>query len=65
LNQPLVVTLMERLVEEGKRDDEALTRLAESEINPAMVAGEETGQDEEVVDEKVAGNPKGKASKMK
>jgi ferritin-like metal-binding protein YciE len=65
LNQPSVVTLMERLVVEGKRDDEALTQLAESEINPAMVAGEEAGEDEEVADEKVAAKPKGKASKKK
>jgi len=42
LDQPSVVTLMERLVEQGKRDDEALTQLAESEINPGMVAGDES-----------------------
>ena len=64
LNQPSVVTLMERLVEEGKRDDEALTQLAESEINPAMIAGEEAGEDEEVEGEETAAKPK-KAAKKK
>jgi ferritin-like metal-binding protein YciE len=65
LNQPSVVTLMERLVEEGKRDDEALTQLAESEINPAMIAGEDAGEDEEVEGDEGAAKPKAKAAKKK
>ena len=40
LEQEPIVALMERLVEKGKRDDEALSDLAEKEINPAMIAGE-------------------------
>jgi ferritin-like metal-binding protein YciE len=65
LNQPAVVTLMERLVGEGKRDDEALTQLAESEINPAMIADEEAGEDEEVESEQPAAKPRAKAARKK
>jgi ferritin-like metal-binding protein YciE len=65
LDQPAVVTLMERLVEEGKRDDEELTKLAESEVNPAMIAGEEGDGDTEVEEEEAVEKPKTKASKKK
>jgi ferritin-like metal-binding protein YciE len=65
LDQPTVVTLMERLVAEGKRDDEALTQLAESEINPAMITGEDQDDDVEEEKEATATKPKAKASKKK
>jgi ferritin-like metal-binding protein YciE len=42
LGQETTVTVMERVLEEGKDLDEEFTRLAEEEINPAMLeAGEE------------------------
>lgn len=41
-HQP-VVDLMQRALEEGRRLDEELTQLAESEINPAMIAGDDGG----------------------
>ncbi|HEX8445456.1 MAG TPA: DUF892 family protein [Sphingomonas sp.] len=41
LGQQPVVDLMDRLLDEGKRLDEQLTQLAESTVNPAMMAGEE------------------------
>lgn len=38
--QQKVVEAMERALEEGKRFDEEMTQLAESEVNPAMLGGE-------------------------
>jgi ferritin-like metal-binding protein YciE len=39
--QQKVVEAMERALEEGKRYDEQMTQLAESEINPAMLDGDD------------------------
>ena len=36
-----VIQAMERATEEGKRFDDELTRLAENEVNPAMLEGEQ------------------------
>jgi len=41
LGEQEVVQLMERALEEGKRYDEDLTQLAESEVNAAMQQQEE------------------------
>jgi ferritin-like metal-binding protein YciE len=49
LGEQDVVKLMERLLDEGKRMDEELTQLAESEINPAMLETE--GQDSEELED--------------
>ena len=46
--QQKVVEAMERALEEGKRYDEEMTQLAESEVNPALLnPGEEGGGSEE------------------
>ena len=50
LEQPRVVDLMERLLDEGKRRDEELTQLAESEINPAMLETADEEDSEEIED---------------
>jgi ferritin-like metal-binding protein YciE len=47
LGQEQVVQLMERVLDEGKRFDEELTQLAESEVNPAMVEDSEGEESEE------------------
>jgi ferritin-like metal-binding protein YciE len=55
LGQEKVVEAMERALEEGKRYDEEMTQLAETEVNPAMlgegeqgkVAGEQEAEEEE------------------
>lgn len=50
--QEKVVGAMERALEEGKRYDQEMTQLAESEINPAMMAGgEEEGEEEDEEEE--------------
>jgi len=59
LEQQPVVQLMERLLEEGKRMDEELTQLAESEINPRMLE-EDENESEELEGE---GKSKGKRKK--
>lgn len=53
LEQQDVVDCMERALEEGLEMDENLTQLAEEELNPAMMEGEEEGEGEgeEVEDE--------------
>jgi ferritin-like metal-binding protein YciE len=45
--QEKVVEAMQRALEEGKRYDEEMTQLAESEVNPAMLAEGDEGGDEE------------------
>jgi hypothetical protein len=45
--QQKVVEAMERALEEGKQFDQEMTALAESEVNPAMVAEEEETQEDE------------------
>jgi ferritin-like metal-binding protein YciE len=47
LGQEKVVQAMERALEEGKRFDEEMTKLAEEEVNPAMLESEEAGEGEE------------------
>jgi ferritin-like metal-binding protein YciE len=61
LGQQRVVELMERLLEEGKRYDEELTQLAESEINPQMADSnaDDGTNSEELVEET---KPKAKRS---
>lgn len=56
--QQKVVEAMERALEEGKRFDEEMTELAESEVNPAMLAGEDEGDE----DEEESGNRTSKKS---
>ena len=46
LDQQKVVEGMERVLEEGKRFDQEMTELAENEINPAMLSGQEEQQEE-------------------
>lgn len=47
LGEQTVVRAMERALEEGKRFDEELTRIAVDEVNPAMLAEGEAELDEE------------------
>ena len=47
LEAPKVVKTMERVLGEGKKFDEEMTRLAESEVNPSMLAGDEEEEEEE------------------
>jgi ferritin-like metal-binding protein YciE len=66
--QEKVVEVMERAPDEGKRFDEEMTQLAESEINPAMLGqGEESGMEaegaEEEEDEAEGGGRKGSSRK--
>jgi len=46
LGEDRVIQTMERVLDEGKRFDEELTQIAESEVNPAMLASEE-GEEQE------------------
>lgn len=41
LGEDRVIQTMERVLDEGKRFDEELTQIAESEVNPAMLASED------------------------
>jgi ferritin-like metal-binding protein YciE len=60
LGQEKVVQAMERALEEGKGFDEEMTKLAEEEVNPAMLESEEAGEGEEQeVDEDEEGGSKG------
>ena len=47
LEQDKLVDAMEQVLEEGKRFDEELTKLAEEEVNPRMLGDEEEGEDNE------------------
>jgi ferritin-like metal-binding protein YciE len=72
LDEDEVVRTMEQVLDEGKRFDEEMTKLAEEEINPRMIEdGEEEGEEdedlegeEEVEDEESSSNnkPKERAS---
>src|SRR4051812_24356923 len=44
LGEDRVIQSMERVLNEGKQLDEQLTRLAEEEVNPAMLEGTDSGQ---------------------
>jgi ferritin-like metal-binding protein YciE len=45
LDEQKVVKAMEQVLDDGKRFDEELTKLAEQEINPQMLGDEEEGED--------------------
>ena len=60
--QQKVVEAMERALEEGKRYDEELTQLAESEVNPAMLESGDGGEGEEEGEEEGGGKGGGKGS---
>jgi ferritin-like metal-binding protein YciE len=45
--QQKVVEAMERALDEGKRFDQEMTQLAETEVNPAMLRQDEEGEGEE------------------
>lgn len=45
--QQKVVEAMERALEEGKRFDQEMTQLAETEVNPAMLRQDQEGEEEE------------------
>ena len=47
LGEERVIETMERVLEEGKQLDEELTRLAEEELNPAMLEVQEGGDAEQ------------------
>src|ERR671917_883867 len=48
LDEDEVVRTMEQVLNEGKRFDEEMTKLAEEEINPRMIeSGEEEGEEDE------------------
>jgi ferritin-like metal-binding protein YciE len=57
-----VVEVMERALEEGKRYDEEMTRLAESEVNPAMLDGGDESEGGEEDEERGKGNGSSKRS---
>src|SRR5436190_24198917 len=46
LEQEKVVKAMEQVLEEGKRFDEELTKLAEEELNPQMLSDEDERDEE-------------------
>ena len=46
LEQDKVVKAMEQVLEEGKRFDEELTKVAEDEVNPQMLSDEDEGHEE-------------------
>src|SRR5919205_755278 len=48
LDEDEVVQTMEQALEEGKRLDEEMTKLAEAEINPRMLEDEEGEEDEDL-----------------
>jgi hypothetical protein len=58
LEMPKVVQTMERVLQEGKRFDEEMTKLAEGEVSPAMLADEE---EEEEGDEEEGGHSRKRA----
>src|SRR5512147_2762439 len=45
--QQKVVEAMERALEEGKRFDQEMTQLAETEVNPGMLRQDQEGEEEE------------------
>jgi ferritin-like metal-binding protein YciE len=47
LGEEQIVKTMEQVLEEGKEFDDQMTRLAEEEINPRMLGGEEAEEEEE------------------
>src|SRR3954466_7308249 len=47
LEEDEIVQTMEQALEEGKRLDEEMTKLAEEEINPRMLEDEDEGEEEE------------------
>jgi ferritin-like metal-binding protein YciE len=53
--QAKVVEVMERALEEGKRFDQEMTQLAETEVNPAMLGQDEESEGEEEEGEEEAG----------
>jgi ferritin-like metal-binding protein YciE len=55
LEQEKVVEAMERVLEEGKRFDQEMTQLAETEVNPAMLGQDEEGPGEEEEGEEEGG----------
>lgn len=62
LGEDRVIQTMERVLEEGKRFDEELTQIAESEVNPAMLS---TGEDEEEEGEEQGGGSRGRGKGAK
>jgi ferritin-like metal-binding protein YciE len=47
LGEEQIVKTMEQVLEEGKEFDDQMTRLAEEEINPRMLGGEEAEEEKE------------------
>lgn len=47
LGEEQIVKTMEQVLEEGKEFDDQMTRLAEEEINPRMLGGEQAEEEEE------------------
>jgi ferritin-like metal-binding protein YciE len=60
LGHDKVVKAMEHVLEEGKRFDDDLTRLAEEEINPAMMTEGEEQEGEEEEEEDGGARPRGR-----
>jgi ferritin-like metal-binding protein YciE len=55
LGEQKVVTTMERVLDEGKRFDDELTKLAEEEVNPQMLADADPEADEQAEREEAEG----------
>ena len=63
LGQQHVVDVMSRVLDEGKQMDEDLTQLAEGEVNPEMLAGEEDEASEEAESETEDSGSQGKKTR--
>jgi len=59
--QKTVVKAMDRALKEGKQVDEQLTQLAESEVNPAVIAQGAEGEEEESTEEEGSGRKSGRS----
>src|SRR6476660_74510 len=56
LDEDEVVRTMEQALDEGKRFDEEMTKLAEQEINPRMIENEEGEEEDDDEEESSSGN---------
>jgi len=61
MGQKTVVKSMERVLKEGKQVDEQLTQLAETEINPAVIAQGQSEVEEDESEEEGSGRKSGRS----
>jgi ferritin-like metal-binding protein YciE len=65
LGQDKVVKTMQQVLDEGKRFDEEMTKLAEEEVNPAMLADDEGYDDSDQDEEKSEASSQGRRRKRR